>query len=69
MYENEFYVMEDIKKMTKVSKTTAYKMINDFNAKLKKENPDILILRGRVLKSAWDKQFDIGKGDKNEKEN
>lgn len=67
MYKNEFYNMEDIKRMTKFSKSTAYKLIADLNEILKQENPGIVTFKGKILKSVWDKQFKTREGDENEK--
>lgn len=57
MEKNEFYTVKEIMNQTGYCKSKCYELINSLNENLKEKNPNILILKGRILKKYWDSQF------------
>lgn len=67
MEKKQFYTVKDLVEMTGYASSKCYRLIDNLNKKLKEQYPDLVIFKGRILKSVWDKQFEMNEdSDKNE---
>lgn len=64
----EYYNATEIIKITGLSKSSVYNLINNLNTKLKREYPGTITISGRVPRWYFDKKLMIKEeGNKNEK--
>ena len=65
----QYYTVEDVKKITGCEQNKSYEIIRELNKKFKKQYPNSVYIRGKVLKWFFNETMGIERKKENEKEN